>query len=160
YRQAIALDPLSVGIYSSMGRALFSAGKLKEAEEAQKKVLQLSPNQGLAHNYLGCNYLLQSRGEEALLEMKQHPYPTFQLYGCALSHEALGKKDEAEAEVAELIRQFGNIGAFQIAQIYGYWRQPDEAFEWLERAYRQRDSGLIFIKGSLGFQNLRHDGRW
>lgn len=32
--------------------------------------------------------------------------------------------------------------AYQIAQVYAYCGESDKSFEWLERAYRQRDAGL------------------
>ena len=36
--------------------------------------------------------------------------------------------------------------AFEIATIYAFRNQTDKAFEWLDRAYAQRDTGLIGTK--------------
>jgi hypothetical protein len=36
----------------------------------------------------------------------------------------------------------------------------DDAFEWLERAYVQRDTGIPFTKTSLLLRNLQADPRW
>jgi serine/threonine-protein kinase len=50
--------------------------------------------------------------------------------------------------------------AHQIAQIYAFRGEPDLAFEWLDRAYDQRDSGLVFIKGDPLLINIQHDSRY
>jgi hypothetical protein len=39
-------------------------------------------------------------------------------------------------------------------------KQPDRAFVWLDRAYRQRDSGLAWTKADPCFKNLAPDPRW
>jgi hypothetical protein len=39
-------------------------------------------------------------------------------------------------------------------------REPDLAFEWLERAYAQRDGGLSEMSVSPRFRALHRDPRW
>jgi hypothetical protein len=46
----------------------------------------------------------------------------------------------------ELITKYHASMAYHIAEVYAFRNQPDEAIEWLERAYAQRDSGLIGTK--------------
>ena len=46
------------------------------------------------------------------------------------------------------------------AEVYAYRGEVDRAFEWLERAYGQRDSGLSQIKGDPHFQWLERDPRY
>jgi hypothetical protein len=43
---------------------------------------------------------------------------------------------------------------------YAYRGERDEAFAWLERAYRQKDSGLWLIKGDPLLKNLAGDPRY
>jgi hypothetical protein len=50
--------------------------------------------------------------------------------------------------------------AYQIAEVYGYRGQLDKSFQWLERAYNQRDPGLPSIKVDPLLKNLRHDPRY
>ena len=40
--------------------------------------------------------------------------------------------------------------------MYAYRGESDKSFEWLERAYKQRDAGLSDIKTDPLFKNLRH----
>jgi hypothetical protein len=44
---------------------------------------------------------------------------------------------------------------------FNAWRdEKDKAFEWLDRAYAQRDIGLAELKGEQLFRNLFRDSRW
>jgi hypothetical protein len=53
----------------------------------------------------------------------------------------------------------GPVGR-QIAEVYAYRGETDKAFEWLERAYAQRDPGLAGIKGDPLLKNLAADSRY
>ena len=57
--------------------------------------------------------------------------------------------------------RYADDAAFQIAKVHGYWGDADRAFEWLERAYLQRDPDLVSVgKNSCLLQNLQGDPRW
>ena len=64
------------------------------------------------------------------------------------------EEEEADAALAEYIEKYQNEAAFQIAEIYAYRGETDKAFEWLERAYKQRDGGLSEMKGDPLLRNL------
>ena len=53
---------------------------------------------------------------------------------------------ELEKKFDELIRKHAPDGAYQIASVYAWRGEKDRAFEWLERAYAQRDGGLVDIQ--------------
>ena len=67
---------------------------------------------------------------------------------------------ESDAALAELIATAGETGAYQIAEVYGYRNDKDHAFEWLERARRQRDAGLPGLRTDTLLWNLHNDPRW
>jgi hypothetical protein len=48
--------------------------------------------------------------------------------------------------LSELIAKYHATNAYQIAEVYAFRNQSDEAFEWLDRAFAQRNSGLIVTK--------------
>ena len=68
----------------------------------------------------------------------------------------LGQKriPESDAALAELIEKFGETAAYQIAEVYAYRNDKDHAFEWLERARRQRDAGLPGLRADTPLPNL------
>ena len=47
-----------------------------------------------------------------------------------------------------------------MAEIYAYRNEADNAFEWLERAFKQRDAGLSLMKEDPLLRNLYDDPRW
>jgi tetratricopeptide (TPR) repeat protein len=158
--RAIELDPLRISTYNNLGRHYYYAGRWQEAEAALRKALELNPQYPTVHLLLGRIYLAQSESQEALAEMQKEPEPVYGGYGLALAYHAAGKTKEADAALVEYIEKFQNDAAFQIAEIYAFRGETDKAFEWLERAYKQRDGGLAEIKGDPLLRNLERDPRY
>jgi hypothetical protein len=75
-------------------------------------------------------------------------------------YHALGRSKEADGTLVEFIRECRDVGAFQIATVYAYRTETDKAFEWLERAYKQRDTGLLWLKVEPLLNNIRNDPRY
>ena len=157
---AIELDPLRVAAHTNLGFYLYYAGRWQEAEAAIRKALELNPQYPYAHCLLGRINLAQSKPEEALAEMEKEPEPFWRGHGLALAYHASGKKKEADAALADYMKEYQNDAAFQIAEIYAYRGETDKAFEWLERAYKQRDGGLSEMKGDPLLRSLHSDPRW
>jgi hypothetical protein len=59
-----------------------------------------------------------------------------------------------------LIKGHASVWAYQIAEVYGWRGENDHAFEWLERAYRQRDGGMIYLPFDRFLAPLRGDPRF
>ena len=59
-----------------------------------------------------------------------------------------------------MIKNDAELAAYQIAEAYAYRGDKDQAFEWLERARRQRDPGLPQLRKDPLFENLHADPRW
>ena len=78
----------------------------------------------------------------------------------ALVYHALGRSADSDRMLAQASSQFGDTGAFFIAKIHAFRGEPDAAFEWLKRAYRQRDLALFMLKGEPLFKTLEHDPRF
>jgi len=53
-----------------------------------------------------------------------------------------------------------DTAAYQIAEVYAYRRENDHAFEWLERALRQRDPGISWTRPDVSLARLHDDPRW
>jgi len=159
-RRAVELDPLRAWSHQAVGLAALDAGRLEEAEKAVRKAVELAPENPDVRGTLVQVYLVQKRPQEALAEVKRQRELWRRLYGLALAYHALGQKKESDAALAEFIKKFGDVGAFQAAEIYAYRGEADQAFEWLERAYRQRDGGCAHVKGDPLLKNIERDPRW
>ena len=159
-RRAIDLDPLRVATYYNLGYELYYAERHDEAEAAIRKVLELDPQYPGGYHILGRIYLAQSKFEEAFAEMQKEQEPTWHAFGLTIAFHAMGKKKEADAALATFIEGNQNEGGYQIAEIYAYRGETDKAFEWLERAYKQRDGGLTEMKGDPLLRNIKKDPRY
>jgi hypothetical protein len=60
----------------------------------------------------------------------------------------------------ELIAKYHADSAYEIAQVYAFRNQSDEAFEWLDRAYAQRDPSMMSTKVEPLLNSLHNDPRF
>jgi serine/threonine-protein kinase len=159
-RRAVELNPVSASWHFNHGLYASDAGLLVESQAAFEKCLELNPHFSNGHSALGLVLLLKGKADSALAEIVKETEPDWKLHALAMTYHALGKKKESNNALAELIKEFQNEDAYQIAEIYAYKGETDKAFEWLERADNQRDGGLASIKGNRWLQTIRKDPRY
>jgi eukaryotic-like serine/threonine-protein kinase len=159
-RRAVEMDPLSAPAHQNICVNSLYAGHLDEAEAACRKVLELNPEFPGAHMWIARVHLMRSDPSAALDEMARERDPFWRRFGLALAHHASGRKAEAAAALRELIEKHGDHGAFQVAEVHAFRGERDEAFAWLERAYSQRDGGLIAMKADPLLRSLEGDPRY
>jgi tetratricopeptide (TPR) repeat protein len=158
--QAVALDPLNANSYSGLGYLLYVAGRYNEAQAALQKTLDLNPQATYFHLTRGKILIAEGKPQQALAEIEKEPSDVNKFTGQALAYYALGREQDSNAALAALIANYDTLAANQIAQVYAYRGEADRSFEWLERAYEQRDPGLPEIKSNPLFKNLHHDPRY
>jgi TolB-like protein/DNA-binding winged helix-turn-helix (wHTH) protein len=159
-RRAVDLDPLNAHSWEQLGETEFFVGRLDEASVDFKKAFELNPTVVAAHMFLSQIYVMQGRPHDALPEIELIRYPPLRAYLYALAYYALGRKKESNAALSELVTKYHAGGAYQIAEVYAFSNQRDEAFGWLDRAYAQRDSGLIETKVDPLLKSLHNDPRF
>jgi TolB-like protein/Tfp pilus assembly protein PilF len=160
YQRAIELDPLSIPAHQNLSGVLWYAGRLAEAETAVRKALELNPSFPGGHHVLGEIFLARSQPEDALREMEREQEPHFRDQGLALAYHALGRGKESDTVLRSLIEAGTADWAYQIAEIYAFRGEADSAFEWLDRAYSQRDAGLVSIKADPLLRPIQADTRY
>jgi serine/threonine-protein kinase len=74
--------------------------------------------------------------------------------------QAVGRKTEADEMLKQDSLKFADSHAFDIALVYAFRNERDSAFEWLDRAYKQRDPELIAILGEPLLKDLVNDPRY
>ena len=160
YRRSVEQDPLSALTYSNLGLALYDADRLVEAEAAYRKVLELAPQRSSTPSGISLVLLALDRGEEALAEALREPEEVYRLWALAIVRHDLGRGAESDEALRELIEKYADGGAYQIAEVHAARGEADAAFEWLDRAYAQRDGGLAEMKPSPRLRSLHGDPRW
>ena len=59
----------------------------------------------------------------------------------------MGDHEAAQQSLGKLINTYGDDVSWQVATVYTYWGDVDEALAALERGFAVRDPGLVYIKG-------------
>ena len=160
YRQAVALDPVDPIYRSWLAFVLGVTGRLAEARAEYPRVVELIPAAPWSHAGLGLAFMVKGKFKEAAVEGQEDAAEWTRLLVVAMARWSQKRIPEADAALARLTEGFADTGAYHIAEIYAYRGDKDRAFEWLERARRQRDSGLCFLRSDPFLANLREDPRW
>jgi len=159
-RRAVALDPLSARTHRQMALVFLQAGQLDEAASAFQHAVDLSPNAGLSHAFLAVTRLLQGRADEALTLARAESHEVFRNVALAMIHHQIGNPAESDAALKALVDGFGWTAAYQVAEVFAQRGDFEKAFEWLERAYVQRDPGVTYSAHDQFLRPLRGDPRW
>jgi tetratricopeptide (TPR) repeat protein len=159
-RRAVDLDPLNAGSWGLLGGTEYFMGQLDQAAADSKKALELNPDAGSGTEMLSLIYLLQGRPQDALRDIERVPYGPIRAWLYSLTYYALGRKKESDAALSELITKYHASNAFEIVQVYAFRNQTDKAFEWLDRAYAQRDPSMMSTKIDPLLKSLHNDPRF
>ena len=159
YREALERDPLSAICYQHLGISLECLDRLVEAEAAFRRSMDLAPQKIISRALLSLTLLAQGRMKEAMAEARLEPDDVLRLWAMAIILTDVDGMTKFDL-TSELIDKYGDGATFQIAEVYGVRGEMDAAFEWLERAWAQRDGGLTDLRTSPRLRSLHGDPRW
>ncbi len=159
-RKATEAEPLLFSVWQALGYYQEGAGQLDAAQQSQERALALKPKFPFVHFRIGAIALERSRPKDAARAFADSGYEPLQLLGTALSEHDLRHGPQSQQALDALIASYGFNAAYQIAQAYAWRGQSDAAFEWLDRAYAQRDGGLAEVKYDPLMRSLRKDPRY
>jgi TolB-like protein/cytochrome c-type biogenesis protein CcmH/NrfG len=156
----VARDAAGWGVYVGLGDVQIRRGRLAEAEAAYRKATELNATASGPHLWLG--FVLLARGDPAaaLAAIEKEPDDGYRQYGLALAFDALGRKSDADRALAVLEAKYADNLAGPIASVYACRKRLDQAFAWLDRAYKQRDGWLPLIKADPCVRSLEPDSRY
>ena len=159
-KAALDQDPLRVPSFYELAETQLRRGHPAEAEAALRRALDIRPTYEWARWLLGLVLLLRGDRPAALLEMQQLTLDDPRQVGLAITYHALGRKADSDAALAVLLKEHADDDAFEIANVYAFRGQPDEATHWLDRAYVQKDAGLLYVKVEMPLKSLEGDARY
>ena len=164
--RARQISPQSAVIATAVANVLFLAGKFDEAIKQCRRSLEQDPGAVAAHTILRWAYELKGMHSEALAAFEQErsfagDTPTTHAKRAHVL-AAIGKKDEARAIVEEIIakRSQNWVTAFEIAIIFTWLDDFDQAFRWLAQAEREHAVGFTFVRVDPHLAKLRADPRF
>ena len=164
--RARTLDPLNPAIGTSVGFVHMLDGQLDSAIRQHTAVLDLDPQFGIAHYFLGQVYEQQGRLEEAVAaftrarDLTGHSAETV----AALAHAEArqGNRTTAEELLAGLITPPAGryVSPTRIALVHAGLGNADAALASLEEAHRLRATDLVWLRVWPWFAPLRGEARF
>ena len=159
-RRAVALDPVNAQARAFLASSLSVSGQQNEARAEYLRETELNPSAPNSYAGAGLTYLLEGKFEEAAAAAQKDAADWARLVIVSCARWGQRRIPESDSALAELIAKVAETGAYQIAETYAYRNNKDRAFEWLERAHRQRDAGLPNLRTDTLLANLHDDPRW
>ena len=160
HKKATELDPLSAWAWNHLGREYSSNGQFQEAREALNRALTVSPEFTAANYNLGNLELLEGRAPRGTVAVPASRRDGGAMPARRWPSTAWVIARESQRALDELIAKNAHDAGYQVAQVYAWRGEQDNAFEWLERAYVARDGGLNRIKIDPLLASLRADPRF
>jgi adenylate cyclase len=139
-------NPLDTSTLNVLGWLLYYGGRLEESATLLHRLLELDPAYDGAHSEAAQTFLLMGRNSDALDEAEKEGDETNKLPMLALIYWAMDRKNDADLALRQLEGKSAGVAAYDIGTVHAYRGEADAALTWLERAYEQRDSGMVFLK--------------
>jgi TolB-like protein len=133
-RTAVARDPLNPWNYYPLAWAQGNAGKFLDAAASYRAAIALNtipPPAGL-HALLGNALLALNKPAEALKETELESDGQFRQMNLPLVYDALGRKADAEREIAVFEQKYSSRDPMTMAEFYACRGDVDHALRWLD----------------------------
>jgi len=163
-RRAHELDPVAHG--SDVASTLLRAGRLEEAVEAARHVVEFEPRAPRGHSTLGWAYLMLGRHEQGLAELEQavalDPTSTLYLAQLGQAFAVVGNVTKARDILRQLeqMKQHRDVSVYHMAYVYTGLGEHEAALDALEQAVADRAGATYGIKSSFLFAALRSHPRF
>lgn len=140
--QAVAGDPRNAGIWGWLGWQLAAVGRAEEADQAVRKAVALAPGSPFIAGGFVIEQIRRGEAASALASAQQISPGVWRDIALAFAAQVGGDRAAADAALRRLIETSADGSAYQIAEVYALRREPDDMFDWLDRAWNERDSGI------------------
>jgi TolB-like protein/Tfp pilus assembly protein PilF len=165
-RRAAQLDPLSPIMRMHLGQIFYCARRYEDAREAIQGTLEVSPDFSLTPYLLGVVCLQEHKLEESQRELQKalslspKDDETRAALGCV--YALSGRRGLAQEILTELKQQakVKSVSPYAVAMLCVGLSNKEQAYEWLEEAYEQRESELPWIAVEPIFDPLRADAHF
>jgi TolB-like protein/DNA-binding winged helix-turn-helix (wHTH) protein/Flp pilus assembly protein TadD len=164
-KRALELDPLSPAQNVVAGATFYFAGQYDEAIAQLEKTISLVPHYS-PYVWLGQAYEQKKMYEQAITTyqkgMTQGERHWQLIASLGHAYARSGKRDKALKVLDELREMSGQgyISPYSFAVVYAGLGDKEQTFAWLEKAYQDRSSFLIWLKVEPLFDSLRSEPRF
>jgi TolB-like protein/Flp pilus assembly protein TadD len=153
-------DPVNTTVLFNLGNRQRFSGRYDEAIASLRTALSLNAGEGGVHYLLGLTLLLKGDAAGALAETEQEPNEISRMIGLPMAYHALGRKADSDDALSALIAKYEKDTSYNIAYVYAFRGEADQAFAWLDKALEYHDPGLSEIVVENLFDKIHSDPRW
>ena len=146
-------------VWNLLGYHYTILGRRDDARRALDRAIAINPIDDHAHWYFGLNYLWAGEPAKALDEFDRSG-DGFRFAGMAMAYHDLHDATKSQQALDLLIGKYATSYAYQIATVYAWRGDKEEAFEWLDRALARRDASLVYLKFDPLMKALHGDRRY
>ena len=159
---ALELDPVSSRAYMSSAFTYYFAGQYDDALTQMQRAADLPHSPVELPFPLGDIYAEKGLYPDAIEQFQKLGDAPHALGHMGNAYARSGNVAAAKQMVVKLESHIQNegIGRYEVALIYVGLGKKDEAFQWLNQAYKVRDKGLTYIKIDPCLDPLRSDPRF
>jgi len=159
-KKAILLDPKNYYHYYNLGYYYYLTNQPDAAEEAIQVFASHHPSSAI-YNYLwSLIHIAQGNYKEALIKAEKEPDAFFNPYARYFALYSLGRVEEAEGLMNQLIATYGDTEAANIADMYAFQGDVENTFLWLNKALEIKDPVLLSVLSLPYFEKVYDDPRW
>jgi len=159
-RRAVVLDPLDLAGRTSLGGSLYLARQYRESAVAYAEAISIDPNFTSIYGGRGLAFLALGDLERARTSCETKRDFWVNQWCLAIVYDKLGRRADADAEVAKVKAAEGDAAAYQYATIYAQRGDRTQALRWLDTTMRLRDPGLLELKTDPLLDPLRAEPRF
>jgi Tfp pilus assembly protein PilF len=161
-QRALDLDPLSISINLEMGLPYFYQRQYDQAITIFNKALEMDSSFSWTHYYVALCYEQKQEYDRAISEYKLIPDNSKKFAWMAYAYGKAGDSANAKKLIAQVEQMAKSqyVSAVDIAIAYLGLNEKDRVFEWLEKAYENRDESLVRIRANPRFDSLSSDARF
>jgi len=163
-KRAAEIDPLSLPAVMNVGWQYHWAREYDSAVEHLRRVLQINPNFEQAHWALGLAYVGQAKMEEAVAELQKaialSGGNSVYVAGLGDAYASGGNKAEAIRLRSQLEQKTTYVSPYWMATLQAALGEQDLALVSLEKAFTERNGGLIWLGADPRMDSLRSDPRF
>ena len=143
YRKAIATDPLRPDFHANLAVVLLGQVQLDPAAQATRNALALQPDFPGLYATLAAVDILHGDAATAVRDAAQETDAVNGPWIRAMAQQIGFDRKQADAALHDYIARNGKDQPYLVADLYALRKQPDDMFEWLQRASTRHDRNLI-----------------
>ncbi len=163
-KRARELNPLNLAQNTLEGQYLLHAGRADEALEKLRETTEFEPNFWMPYMIAASAYIEKGMFAEAIAaSTKEYELSGFNVIPSgAYAMAKSGKRNEARAELNGMLKLSATkfVSPYNIALLFNALDDRENAIQWLEKGYDERDPKMVFIEVEPKWNNLRKEPRF